>query len=132
MPVSVTWDDIMPTVIVIHFVGSWTWEEYYLMGDSLEELLAEKPEGSVHVIVDFLNSNVLPGGLFTHFQRTARDLHSSIGLIVMVAISGPLKSVISVLMRLFPQIAPTIHYADSITDARRLIASKRHLNTDND
>lgn len=126
MTVTAVWDRELSSVAIIYFESPWTWEEYYLMNEHLiEDMLSGKPANSVDMIVSFVNSDILPSGLFTHFQRSARELHSQIRTAVMTGMYGPMQSIFAIIMRLNPNLPYTILYADSVPAAREIIREVR-------
>lgn len=125
MPVSVEWDDNLPDVMVMTFVSPWTWEEYYITDDKFSDMLAEPAPKRVDVIVNFTAGTVVPAGVFSHFQRSSQTTHPSIHMIIIVGVNDLLRSVLSVICRLFPHIKRRLKFASSIDDARASISASR-------
>ncbi|MBL8165249.1 MAG: hypothetical protein JNJ61_24920 [Anaerolineae bacterium] len=125
MPVIVVWDDEEQTIQRYSFVAPWTWDEYRAAVEQAWTDARTRPY-VVNVIIDFTHMGALPQGYLTHFSRTAMTrISPNLGIVVLVGMKGFMHTVNQLMMQLFPRLAERINHANSLEEARAIIA--RHV-----
>ncbi len=123
MPVSIYWDNDEKTILVEKFDGHWTIEEYYRLVDTDAEWLGQVPH-MVHVIYDATTSSMPPRQIFSGIQYALKKLPPNQGLTVFVKLNRVMTMFVDVASQISPRFARTHYYAETIEEARRIIAYK--------
>ena len=69
MPVTVSWDDQEPDVLLLMFEGRWTWDELFAAGGEVVEMASSRPR-RVDVISDMFSAPYRP----PHFEDKSNQL----------------------------------------------------------
>ncbi len=124
MSVTVQWDNDAKTVLRYEVAGRWTWDEFYVAYDQGKSMMEAVPH-TVHFIMvpmDFLTRNYLPPGALTHISSIYRRAAPNSGMTINVGGGGFARAMLNVLGRVSPKIAQKFAFADSLEEARTILA----------
>lgn len=124
MPVTIDWHDDTQTILHYHFTSPWTWEEYRA---AIEQAwaLAESVDHPTDTITDMRHSRAVPDNLFRNIRQSMVEIPDSTQTIVLVGTNMLVEAMLGIMRRLYPQQMGKFFTADSIEEARALIAERR-------
>lgn len=123
MPIHVHWDNDEKTILMEVFEGRWVIEDYYRMIDEAVERLAEVSH-TVHIIADATQSTMPPTQIMIGMQYALKRIPSNQGLTVFVKLNRVMLMFVEVARQISPTVAKSTYMADTVEEARRLIAEK--------
>lgn len=122
MPFVVVWDNEDHTVIRTETHGYWTWDEYHRALDAALDMMTSV-EHTVDIINVRLPGSVTPSGNpLPHLMRASRIYPAHHRMTINVGSNTIGRSLTKVFLRLFPQFSKRLMIADSLEEARALIA----------
>ncbi|QPC84406.1 hypothetical protein G4Y79_08530 [Phototrophicus methaneseepsis] len=119
MPITVTWADRTPNIILFTFTAPWDVDEFKEKRAEAGELL-RSVNFPVHVIADFsANDGFLPTNSLTEFRHTSNLLPWNTGAIYVISSRPTLAvRVYQSLLKLgITQLSTRVYFADSVPDA---------------
>ena len=122
--IRVEFDNPEQTIIRWDFRGRWTWDDWYVSVQrvmALRESVIDRPV--VPAIINFKYSGALPLGALPHARATGEFMDPR-DYVVIVHASGYMRSMIEAFRLLNPSFRHRILLADTLDDARALIADK--------
>jgi hypothetical protein len=122
--IKVEFDNPEQTIIRWDFRGRWTWDDWDISVRrvmALRQLVNDRPV--VPAIINFKYSGALPLGALPHARATG-ELMDARDYVVIVHASGYMRSMIEAFRLLNPSFRHRILLADTLDDARALIADK--------
>jgi hypothetical protein len=124
MAITVEWDDADKTILRNDYTGAWTWDEYIEAGRQNNELVASVPH-RVDIIANMREGTMPRGGSAIAIStRVIRSAPPNRGIIVVV-INPLLKALVSVFKKLDNDIGSITFAAESLDEARRVVARER-------
>lgn len=124
MSVNVSWDNDDKTALRYDFKARWTWEEF-----DAATVQAFAMTGSVSHTVDsisnFETGAALPPNALFQFRRAMSKAPPNRGITVIVGGSMFIKAMVTTFSRLNKQLGERLLLADSLDQARTLLASRR-------
>ncbi|MCU0514977.1 MAG: hypothetical protein MUE40_20670 [Anaerolineae bacterium] len=122
MPVNTTWADASQTILIHHYSGRWTWDEYHQSIQTTHTLLAGV-DHPVHLIIDLTEGRLIPAGSFIeHLRGEGKRLPEQVGTIVLAG-SGLMFKVIQRVMATLPQRSGRhVVMVDTLAQARQHLA----------
>jgi hypothetical protein len=126
--IYIEWDDAEQTIIRWDFYR-WTWKDFHAAAMQVEAMFvaANKPF-YVPSILNLKHSGSIPIGAFPHFSM-AIDMMETDGWTVITEASGFARMLAVVFMRFNPKARGKVYFADTLEDARALIAQRRQRET---
>lgn len=128
MPITLAWDDDAKSIIRIDYHGVWQWTDFDQAIDESIGMAASTSQ-QVAIIINTLDGTRTPNGnSFSHMRRAMRLSPPNLTLTVTVGVrkGSFLKSAImDIAFRFFPKAAERAAFADTVEEARTLIASRR-------
>jgi hypothetical protein len=123
MTIQVTWDNEEKTVIRHDFAGPWMWEEFWEIIGRTNRMIQEVPH-RVHIIAN-MREAVMPRGLgmMSNMRKATLSAPPNRGMIVVV-VNPFLKTLLSLFMSFDPEMTGMMFSAESIEEARRVIAER--------
>jgi hypothetical protein len=86
LAVNVEWGNPEQTIVVAHYEGKWTWEEFYHANTVDVVALMQSVPHTVHVISDMSASSGLPmGGAITNARNVINHYPANWGMLVVVS-----------------------------------------------
>ena len=83
MPISLSWKDENKTILYLHYLYPWTWDEFYQTRDEAFAWLdCDTPP--VKLILDFTGTSQLPIGAMIHFYNVGKNPHSRVDEVAIV------------------------------------------------
>jgi hypothetical protein len=126
MGVQAVWDNEQQTIIRYDLSGKWTWDEFFTAYETAKAMLNASPH-VVHFILnptDAASRRHLPPGIVSRIGNTARTKLPNAGITVAIGSSNVVRSIISAAARLYPRISKQYQFADTLDEARAIIAEK--------
>jgi hypothetical protein len=112
-------------ICFIVFEAPWTWIEFDAMVDNLHTQISSIPH-PVATIVDVTQVGRLPAGnVLMHLRRTDEMMPRNVDLSIMVNAPYAITTFMSILMRVRPHVKSMTRYANSVDEARAMIAEFR-------
>ena len=84
MPITVQWDNVEQTAVIIVYTRPWTWKDF---DSAVEQMLSlfNSVHHQVDVIFDIRSAGFPPPDAITHFKKVAEIKHPNDGLLVYIA-----------------------------------------------
>ena len=129
MAQSVWWHDESKTILVMHFEGKWSWEEFYAARKTIHELMSTVSQ-RVHVIGDFMHAQGLPqGNLLLTTQTAIKGALPNSGLLVICSRSMFIEVMVNALQKTFStSIGKRLRVTRSFEEAVALIYKEERKN----
>lgn len=126
MGIEVIWDDTLENVIVYHFQGRWTWQEF-LMGFEQELGMAKGLDGARYdVIGNLIESHPLPPGSgISHVYGIFKRYPGNWGVTLIVSGSAFIRAMLNVGTKVHPDARNGFIISDTVENARAIIRQKR-------
>ena len=126
MPIKVEWDDTAHTVIHETYSGTWTIED----NRAERQLVLSMLEGDgpvVDMIVE-LDNMKFPASIVGHFSEMSRSPashHPRLGVFALVGLGSFENTLFQIFCKVYEVQARRLLLADSVEEARRLLAERR-------
>ncbi len=127
MPIQVAWDNDEQTVIRYDFQGSWSWSDYSQAVEEADRMMLSV-DHTVDAIANLQHSRGLPTGAIHHVRRTITKAPPQLGVIVIAHPSLFVQAMTTAFNRVYPHLGERILLADTLDEARALIARRRRKN----
>lgn len=122
MAIRVSWDSKAQNVIRYDFDKTWTAQDFeHAVEQSFT--MTESVEHTVDVIMDFSRCQELPHGFILYLKRKMMVLPANRGSIVVAGTHPAVRSTLQMFRRIHKSLAQRISAADSLKEARALLAS---------
>ncbi|MCU0514465.1 MAG: hypothetical protein MUE40_18075 [Anaerolineae bacterium] len=128
MSIDLYWDNDEQTVLLCEFNGRWTWEELQTVLATVKRMSEERRQ-VFGAIVDVRNGLTLPGGsifnreALTNFQKMLHMGQGGKGPVVILGMSGMIKTVFDAVKSVDKNAARDVHFAGTMPEAQRTIYS---------
>ncbi len=125
MGVAVFWDNEAKTCLRLDFEGPWRWDEY---DSAIAEASAsiESAGYRVDLIHNLQAGSRMPLGYFLpHFRYALNLMKANLGFIVFVGSNHSMQVLLSLFIETFTTVHHKVAFADSVDDARRILADRR-------
>lgn len=129
MSITVQWDNDDKTVIRYDFTGYWNWTEFREQAQTAFAM-TRSVEHHVDTISNFLPGTHIPKDAFLHFRRVMTDAPPNRGVNVIVGASQFIRVLVTVFSRVYTQLGKRLILADSLEDARHILAKQRRQSSD--
>src|SRR5258705_2641822 len=100
MPIEVSWGDPQKTIIHSALNEVWTLEDGHNMIDEMYQLTSSV-NYTVHVILDFTNSQSSPAKLLSAGNHIEKRSSPNMGVTIIVKANGFIKAISQLIMKLF-------------------------------
>ena len=136
MGIQVAWDDSgrVPEESVIYwtFAEEWNWNEFAEADKTAYQMSVGMIPVVIDVIVDMTQSDRTPFiGAIGYFTRSIHHDPSNRGVVVIVGVSGILRSLESILRRLTPKASPAYVLVNTLEEAYHLIEDRQQQRKQN-
>ena len=121
MGIRLAWDNEEKTALCHIYEGKWTIEDFYHAVDESQRLLLEV-DHPVDLIVDMRTSAAPPPGILPAYRYADQRVPENQRLIVMVKTDSVMKAFNRVIGDIAPRASENRYLADSMEEARQLIA----------
>jgi hypothetical protein len=129
MSITVQWDNEEKTIIRYDFTGNWDWVEFRERAKEASAL-TRSVEHRVDSISNFLPGTHIPKDAFIHFRRVMSDAPKNRGVNVIVGASQFIRVLVTVFSRIYKTLGERLIIADSLEDARVILAKRREHQSD--
>lgn len=124
MPIQVNWDGDSHTTLLLHFDPEWSWDDFHSMVLRMADL-ARQVEHPVDLIFDLSVSRSVGSEAVVHIRRWIALWPPNTGHIAAISRQLMVTAVISILTRTTPACRGNVSMADSLDEARRILAERR-------
>lgn len=123
MTTYATWDNSEQTVIHIHLETGWTWNDFM---DSFQAgyALIYSTNHLVDIIITGLDWNIPPGNMLSRLKRVHQENPDNLGVIISVGYNPIWDKIAGILARVYPADNPPLAFADSLDEAREMLAQR--------
>lgn len=118
MPIKAEWDNPQKTIIRQTFSGNWTWEELYIVSDTITEML-DAVTYPVDLLLDLRNAPSLPTNALAHIRLLDRE-HRNQGKIVAVGLNAIIQVIYEVIIKIRPNTTARITIVKTLDEAYAL------------
>lgn len=134
MGVTIVWDNSEENTLRYDLEGTWEWEEIREGVNTVFDLMDSANTERIGAIIHFKDSVKIPKGGMKHFSVLTERSHPKAGLTVIVGAGRWLKTTIKTASNLYRMSGRSLdfHYADTLDEARQLIAQDLRVNRSND
>jgi hypothetical protein len=126
MAIEIRWVNAEKTILIQHFQGYWTVNDYKQMVDESAQLLQTVPH-IVHIIADGTHNQTAPLGMLGGMRYALRKLPPNQGIVVFVRPNHFLETIIQMGRMLAPHLLHTTFVAETVDEALQIIAQKADL-----
>lgn len=99
MAITLSWKNEDESILYLHYMYPWTWEEFYQTRDTAFEWL-DCDTSPVKLILDFTGSEQLPLGAMIHFYNVGKEPHPRVDEVAIVVSSTFLRMYANMYVRL--------------------------------
>lgn len=124
MPANVIWDDEARTVVRYVMQGQWEWAEFRPIVDEARAMITSQTH-PVGIIADLRESGPLPGEAIPTLKYMAEITPDNACAFVVVGGSRFVRAIGGIFRRIYPRLGLTPQFADTLEEARALIAEAR-------
>jgi hypothetical protein len=124
MSVELSWLDSDERVMVVQFVGDWTWDDVYRAANQGAEWTQSKPH-TVYHIIDFTRSNPPPNQGFSLVRNLLSSLPANAGASYFVGTDRFIEVLIHTYTKAYPEHAQYMQPASSYEHALELIREQQ-------
>ncbi len=125
MPINVRWLDDTKTIIVLEYVGAWTWDELFKARTTAAERRGSW-DAPLPSIQDLTRGQFLPKDIFSNAHRVTATMPEN-SFIVLVGANALARAVLETLRRLGRGRQQKYHIAATVDDAAALIKAELNL-----
>ncbi len=130
MAITLLWDNEAKTALRLDFRGQWTWDEYDTAITETSAAIAHAGR-SVDVIHNLLEGARMPLGYFLpHFQAALNLMEGNLGFVVIVGGSHSMRVLLSLFIETFTIVHHKVVFANSVDEARQILAERRHIGSE--
>lgn len=123
--IEVEWDDQEKTIIRWDFYGLWTWDDWDVATREGNRMRAEAADDPIiPTIFNLKLSGKIPPNVLPH-ARSALETMQDHEYVILAHGSGYARTILEIFVSLNPSAGGKILVADSVADARKLIAERR-------
>ena len=125
MPINVRWLDDTKTIIVLEYVGAWTWDELFRARSAAAEMRGSW-DAPLPSIQDLTRGQFLPKDIFANAHRVSATMPEN-SFIVLVGANTLARAVLETLRRLGRGRQQQYHTAATVEEAATLIRAELNL-----
>lgn len=123
MPGRIEWDNEEKTILLTIYEGNMLLEEYYRVIDETFEAISPLPH-SVHTIMLRQNVKSVPATMSKVLQYANKKTTPNLGINVIVGATAMTKMIVRLAKVIAPRLAKEVYFANSLEEARQIIAEK--------
>ncbi len=120
MPIDVSWGNEKKTYTVFHFEGKWTWDEYHRSISDAYALVKDIPY-NVNILIDVVDSSLLPQNLLSHIGSTMRQPQKPFDLAVIVTSSRFIEVLARTIERLYGRQKTRFQVTNNLDEAHKIL-----------
>ena len=120
MPIEVSWGNPQKTIIHSTLNEIWTLEHGHNMIDEMYKLTSSVNH-TVHVILDFTNSQSSPAKLLSAGNHIEKRSSPNMGVTIIVKANGFIKAISQLIMKLFVRDGK-LYFVDTLDEAYQIVA----------
>jgi len=124
MPISTRWYDDDHQVIILEFIGSWTWEELRQAQEVQAELANSVSHNIVALIEMSLTNTVPKGNVLALGRSTLNNIPENITLLILVNQSRLIEVFAELIIKMMPAWRNRMQFVNTIAEAQQLIINE--------
>jgi hypothetical protein len=128
MPISLTWDNSELTVIRLTFDGQWSWDDCDDAVSLITDMLADVNH-PIDLIIHFRSCHVSHDTIKQVKSGNAFYWPPQAGLGALVGVKGFLRTLLMLVIHVYPDSAQRFLIAPTVEDARRMLLKHRQQTT---
>jgi hypothetical protein len=103
MAIRVEWDDSDQNALRYTYEGSWNWDEFQ-QARKQARLLLDTVDHKVDVIIDVVQTGILPNNILSRANSIPRERHPNEGTIIIVGASPLIRFLYDVARRIYAEV----------------------------
>jgi hypothetical protein len=123
MPGRIEWDNEEKTILLMIYEGNMLLEEYYRVTDQTFEAISPLSH-TVHTIMLRQNVKSVPATMSKVLQYANKKTTPNLGINVIVGATAMTKMLVRLAKVIAPRLAKEVYFANSLEEARQIIAEK--------
>lgn len=123
MPGRIEWDNEEKTILLTVYEGNMVLEEYYRITDETFEAINPLPH-TVHTIMLRQNVKSVPATMSKVLQYANKKTTPNLGINVIVGATAMTKMIVKLAKVIAPRLSKEVYFANSLEEARQIIADK--------
>lgn len=123
MSVNVQWDNPEKTIILQQYEGDVSVDEYLYVINRTFHMLVNVSQ-TVHLIYDRTRMKSIPPAMSRVFQVAGKHITPNLGMRVIVGANLSTTINLQLCKVVAPELVKNIHFADSLAEARKLVAAQ--------
>lgn len=120
MSIEIVWDNSQKTAVHVRYIMPWDWNEYHQAMATLTEM-AQKSDVKLNVIADFSQTQRLPAGALSHFNRSSQNSDTR-GIVVIVGANTFIRVLGNALLKINPIGTRNLYFTQTLDEARAILA----------
>jgi hypothetical protein len=121
MRIKVQWDNEQHTLVRWDFMGVWNWSDF-LAAQNESNALIKSVSHTVDIIGDVSQIHRVPPGAIGQFRIYRRNDPDNTGRVVLVGANTYIRTIVEIFRGMFPNTGGNFTFADSLEEARSLLA----------
>lgn len=126
MIISVTWYDEKQRIAYVHFTPGWTWDDFWTMNQSFNEL-ASTVVYPIYLVVDMTGAG-MPSQFVPELSKiasTSEERPTNLQFTVVVGVGVMLETVTNIFSRLYKRATAHVRFVSTLNEALQLIESRQ-------
>lgn len=124
MPIYVDWSDTSDNILMISYLGRWTWDEFYDADRRMRQMIDTIVDGRAHLILDVSKNVYFPPDIAENADVVLSTLDPRLDVIVLVGREIN-RELMSLLAQDYDVINSRYHFAYDIESAQAIIREKK-------
>lgn len=130
MAISVNWHDEEQTIAYVHFTPGWTWDDFWGMNQSFNQL-AQTVDYPIVLIVDMTGAG-MPAQFMPELSKianTSEERPAHLEFTVVVGLGVMLETVANIFTRLYKRATAHVQFVPTLDEALQTITRRRQAVT---
>jgi hypothetical protein len=125
MAIRVEWDDPNQTALRYTYEGSWNWDEFQ-QAHRQARLMLDTVDHKVDVIIDVVQTGILPNNILSRANSIPRDRHPNEGTVIIVGANPLIRFLYDVARRIYAEVIDYRGYriVSNLEEARSIARSR--------
>lgn len=125
MTIRVEWDDPNQTALRYTYEGSWNWDEFQ-QARRQARLMLDTVDHKVDVIIDVVQTGILPNNILSRASSIPRDRHPNEGTVIIVGANPLIRFLYDVARRIYAEVIDYRGYriVSNLEEARSIARSR--------
>jgi len=125
MTYDIRWYDANQTIVHVRYPRGWTWDDFHLIADAVQQLRDAEPKPRVDIIADMSDGMMPRGGFSSHSVGVIRDNDVALGFVVVVTSNPVIRTLTQIGSQLSPKTQEKYRVTGTVAEAVTLIEEER-------